>query len=531
MNNTHALHRPGGVRLAPSLAAAVVGVAVGLLVTIVVPPAHAGTYVMRNCSVPGHPHTRMDPWSVSDNPMPPGVSVQDDCIAGGGVGFKVASGTQLPGGTSPTFRLLKPTDARRNIKFERLVLWYAARLQSSGQPLNLWAGHALPDGSFVVTLNNGPPGSEYLVAEQLLSPATQHYHVGLRCGPTEGVVSPVPCVAAHPVPLLIRGMEVTLSEDVPPTILPPTGGLLDGTLQSGTSAVTYSASDAESGLSKVEVLLGETVVASRDLTPRCAYSDFSACPTSEDESLQVDTRAVANGLHRVTLRAHDAAGNVTQVHAAGAVWVANATPPTAYELNGNLNGSKRSTLTVPYGRRVTVRGRLAQGSVPVVAGAVEVLERLDRSGAREVLRTRVKTRADGTFSTALVTRRPSRTVRLAYRPREGGQVVSRPLRLRVRAASRLSVSLRGRVLRFSGRVLSQPVPRRGKQVVMEGRAPGSAWTAFKTLRTRRSGGFAGTYRLRARRPGVLLKIRAVVPSEPGYGYVSSRSKAVAVRVR
>ena len=66
---------------------------------------------------------------------------------------------------------------------------------------------------------------------------------------------------------------------------------------------------------------------------------------------------------------------------------------------------------------------------------------------------------------------------------------------------------------------------------MEGRSPGSAWTPFKNLRTDTKGRFSGTYRLRVRRPGVVLKIRAIVPSESGYGYLSSRSRAVTLRVR
>ncbi len=51
------------------------------------------------------------------------------------------------------------------------------------------------------------------------------------------------------------------------------------------------------------------------------------------------------------------------------------------------------------------------------------------------------------------------------------------------------------------------------------------------MRTNRKGGFSGTYRLRVRRPGVALKIRAIVPSENGYGYLGSRSRAVILRVR
>jgi hypothetical protein len=66
---------------------------------------------------------------------------------------------------------------------------------------------------------------------------------------------------------------------------------------------------------------------------------------------------------------------------------------------------------------------------------------------------------------------------------------------------------------------------------MEGRSPGSAWTVFKELRTDRQGRFSGRYRLRVRRPGVVLKIRAVVPREDGYGYLGSHSRAVSLRVR
>ena len=87
------------------------------------------------------------------------------------------------------------------------------------------------------------------------------------------------------------------------------------------------------------------------------------------------------------------------------------------------------------------------------------------------------------------------------------------------------------MVRFSGRVLGAPIPKAGKRVLMEGRSPEAAWTEFKSLRTDRTGRFSGTYRLRVRRPGVTLKIRAVVPREAGYGYLSARSRAISLRVR
>ncbi|HEV2060236.1 MAG TPA: hypothetical protein VGR11_12835 [Solirubrobacteraceae bacterium] len=515
-----------------------IGLATGLVLAgaIGMHPAHAGTYVMRNCDVPGHGNALMYPWQADSTPLP-GFSVTDACATGGGVGFNVDE--SVSGGHDTSILLIKPTGERSQIKFVKLVLWFAARLAGSGQPLNFFSTDLRSGGVSQYGLSTTPPGSENIVADQQLSPDTSMVRLVLRCGgPGAAYSRDTPCVAANRVPLLVRGMEVTLSEDVPPIVLQPGGPLLQGGPQRGIRTLTYAASDSQSGLNKVEVLLGETVVASQDLTPRCPYADFTVCPASEHGSFEIDTRAVTNGAHRLMVRVQDAAGNARVVYGETAVEVANeltpaaSTDPREYTLTARFEQRSGSTLTVPYGRRVSVRGRLSQGSVPVAAGTlIDVLERRDRRGAREVSRAHVKTKADGSFSAVLATTRPSRTVRLAYRPVEGNQVVSPALRLRVRAASRLRASLRGRVVRFSGRVLSRPIPKAGKRVLMEGRAPGSAWTTFRRLRADRKGRFSGAYRLRVRRPGVTLKIRALVRSEAGYGYLSSRSRAVTLRVR
>jgi hypothetical protein len=379
----------------------------------------------------------------------------------------------------------------------------------------------------------GPPGAESLSFEQELSPAqTNAYRLFIACGPISPPAPPDPCLADDAVPLQVRGMEVTLSEEVPPSVLQPSGSLVAGGPQSGVRTLTYAAADPQSGLTKVEVLLGSNVVATDDLTSRCFYSDFTVCPAAKDETLQVDTRAVANGLHALTVRVRDAAGNERVVLGEHPVEVVNKPTPGSFAVVAAFDRTSRTTLTVPFGRRVVVRGRITQAGRPVLAGTtIDVLERLDYVGKPEQAASRIATKSDGSFAAALKTNRPSRTVRVAFRPGGGEPVTSRALKLRVRAASRLGASLRGQTVRFSGRVLSGPIPKRGKRVLMEGRSPGSAWTQFKSLRTDRSGRFAGTYRLRVRRPGVVLKVRAVVPSERGYGYVSSRSRSVALRVR
>ena len=513
---------------------------VGLVVTIIVllqigigaQPVQAGTYVMRSCTVPGHPAAPMHPWVAVNNPWGD-VSIVDACATGGGVGFAMGDARRLRGAAQIVVQ--QPAAPRSQIKFVKAVVWYAARLAGAGSPINFVPYYQLPDWTRAYGSTVSPPGSDNLVSEQQLSPDAESYWVGIYCGPLDGGAPPSEgCFAADRTPLLVRGIEMTLREDVLPTISRPSGTLLESGPQSGVRTLAYSASDPHSGLSKVEVLLGETVVASDDLTPRCPHSDFTVCPASLEETLHVDTRAVINGPHRLTVRVQDAAGNERTVDTGHVVDVANDASAGAAggPLTVKFNGTSRSTLVVPYGRRVSVRGRLALTGQPVAAGTpIELLERLEGIGKPEQSTARVRTKGDGSFSVRLSTNRPSRTVRLAYRPTVGSHVVSRPLKLRVRAASRVRASLRGRTVRFTGRVLSRPVPRAGKRVVMEGRSPGSAWTAFKTLRTDRAGRFSGTYRLRVRRPGVTLEVRAVVPREDGYGYLGSRSPAVTFRVR
>jgi hypothetical protein len=176
---------------------------------------------------------------------------------------------------------------------------------------------------------------------------------------------------------------------------------------------------------------------------------------------------------------------------------------------------------------VTVRGRLTGAAESGISGGrIDVFERAATAGSAEVAAGSVQTRGDGSFAFTLGSRSPSRIVRLVY-----GATASRDLRLRVRAASTLKASLRGTTVRFSGRVLSKPLPARGKRVILQGKAPGYAWASFATMRTNRLGRFSGRYRLTVRRPGVRLQIRVRVPTQRGYPYMLYTSRPVPLRVR
>jgi len=516
----------------PTLATTAVGVAVALLLAMAPGPARAGTYLMRNCDVPGHGNSLLGPWDITDASAT--TTITDDCARGGGVNFVFPGIRQENAATM--ISLWRPaTGPQSSIKLVKASFWLAARLTGTGGSLHVYSLDFFSD-TFSVAWPYGPPGDENLVHQHSFAAASRGYKIGIGC--PDAVQA---CQADHQTPLTIRGMEVTLSEDVPPVAQPIAGTLLAGGPQSGSRTVTYSAFDPQSGLARVDVLLDQKVVSSRDLTPRCPYYDFTVCPASDGGMLDIDTRNVPNGSYRVTVRVKDAAGNQVSVPAPNPVEISNTgsggsagtstEPASASELAVRFSGSSRSTLTVPFGRRVRIRGRLTERPNRGMARArIEVIEKSTQPTAPDRIAGTVLTSADGSFSYVLARGRFSRAVRLVYRT-AGGQLDSRTLRLRVRAASSLRASLRGAMVRFTGRVLSRPLPKHGKRIVLQGKAPGYTWATFATYRTDRNGRFAGSYRLPVRRPGVRLQIRVVVPTERGYPYLSFSGRPVSLRVR
>jgi hypothetical protein len=68
-----------------------------------------------------------------------------------------------------------------------------------------------------------------------------------------------------PTRVQARGIEADLYEDVPPSGEIEGGTLLGLGTRNGRSTLSFSATDQESGVARVEALLGDTVVAGEDL--------------------------------------------------------------------------------------------------------------------------------------------------------------------------------------------------------------------------------------------------------------------------
>lgn len=173
---------------------------------------------------------------------------------------------------------------------------------------------------------------------------------------------------------------------------------------------------------------------------------------------------------------------------------------------------------------MVVRGRvLTQDGLPIGGGRVE-LQETPQSGRVGAASRELTTEPDGVFAYT-VPRGPSRTLTFKYGGTGDATPAVQRLKLRVRASASLRVTLDGVRVRYRGSVLSKPLPRAGKRVEIQGRAPGAAWKTFAVRRTSRRGAFSGTYRLRVHRPGVRLQFRVRVPGEKGYPFLAFVGRA------
>lgn len=495
--------------------------------------ANAGTYLMRSCNVPGERTATAGRWRWINAAN---TFANNDCASGGGFGINAGPMTR----TAAAGVVLESPDGGK-IAIRRVRLWMVARLSGTGSALFV----ATSSGSATAATSAnlfGPPGGDTLTSpyvSPLLAADTLNYIVLVSCsGSTADGCTPTDTNV-----LDIKGVEVTLEEKVAPSASIDGGELMTGGPQSGVRALAYTAGDLESGVDRVSAVMGNTVVGAANFAAECAHADFAACPQARNGSIAVDTRKVPDGSYPLALRVTDAAGNDQAVQASTVVQVVNGAVGGAGRLNGSgasknarlsasFAANKRSTLTVRYGPRVIIRGRLTQpNGDPIGDARLEVEERLASADARS-RQSGLTTARNGTFSYTIARRATSRSLKFQYDadPNDTDPVVRR-LRLRVKASSTLRVSLHGIWVRYRGRVLTRPLPRAGKLVDIQGRAPGGAWKTFAARRTSRRGYFSGTYRLRVRRPGIRLQFRVRIPSESGYPFVGHAGQALTRTVR
>jgi len=360
----------------------------------------------------------------------------------------------------------------------------------------------------------------------------------------------------------IYAADLTLEQNAGPNASDVSGDLASAPTVRGLSDVAFDASDPGAGVYEALFsvdgrIVQRTVV--NDNGGRCrdagqtadglpAFLYVQPCQASASADVPFDTTAVPNGPHRLVVSVIDAAGNAAPV-LDRAVTVANPPPPGVPGPPNGTNASSsatlaarwkrttRATLTSAFGRAQTITGRLTTAAGTPITGATLDVSATPRSTTvRPVTMSGTRTDASGRFAVRIAGGNSSRTLRIAYRAHVGDPlpVATRTLTLKVRAGIALRVSPRtasaGSHISFRGRLRGGPIPRGGKQLILEARSPGSAWIEFKVVRTDARGRFHAGYRFKFPGPA---HYRFRVRSEPeaDYPFAAGSSNVVGVRER
>jgi hypothetical protein len=353
--------------------------------------------------------------------------------------------------------------------------------------------------------------------------------------------------------------DITLDQTVGPTATNISGELATAPTVRGSSDVAVNASDPASGVYEAVFSIDGQVVQSTVVDAnggRChdvggtsdgkpAFEYVQPCKPSVSVDVPFDTTRVSDGAHHLIVSAIDAAGNSAPV-LDRAITVAN--PPPVGGPNGT-NASAQATLAAAwvgsrktrvaggYGHAHTIAGRLtAPGGTPIAGAEIDCTAIPAYQGAQTVAMACPRTGANGRFAVRVAGGVGSRTIRLAYRAHIGDALpaATRTLGLLVRAGVRLRVTPHttrvGRRIRFVGALQGGPIPRGGKQVVLEARSPGGPWIEFDVVRTNRKGRYRDSYRFKFPGP-VDYRFRAVSEGAADYPYATGASNVVRVHER
>ncbi|MGA2012485.1 MAG: hypothetical protein ABSH51_18425 [Solirubrobacteraceae bacterium] len=135
---------------------------------------------------------------------------------------------------------------------------------------------------------------------------------------------PVDCTFPSSTAIVsIASLAVTVHDTVAPTVEATGGSLATPGTYAGQQALLFTAADDNgSGVAKVTVSLGSTVVGTAQST--CQPGSLQPCPASASGALVANTTLVPDGTYPVIVTAYDASGDATPAQA-GTVTIANQT--------------------------------------------------------------------------------------------------------------------------------------------------------------------------------------------------------------
>jgi hypothetical protein len=199
-----------------------------------------------------------------------------------------------------------------------------------------------------------------------------------------------------------------------------------------------------------------------------------------------------------------------------------------------LSGTRRRG--VKFGRRIaTVATLRDENGRPIVGATVSVLERMNVPGAQWVpARAPLVTDAAGKMRW-LIPAKFSRTIRYAYKANLANTDFQSTADVVLTVSSKTTIKpnkrffRNGQTLRFTGRLLSRPVPRGGVLIDLQAKV-GRTWQTFKTTRSRSNGRWSTAYTFRATRGLQTYTFRARVRQDTGFPYAISKSRLLRIKV-
>jgi hypothetical protein len=401
--------------------------------------ASADTYTVFSCKGPTGASNAAVGWAT---PLPPSGDgrVANACPTGGPLSALLDAATPS-GGSSASWSFTAPTDTR--------IVRFAAQRRTTGvtppssqskdvsylletDRVNLELCDVAATSSCVADLNGS-------IDKQGLDASFVQFRV---------LCTNAGSTCTRPLRADFDNTQIGLKDVLAPAV--SAVKVLDNGDRSGVLSVGFSASDRGGGVYRAVVSVDGKPAMGQPLgDANCADANPAdpdpyqfllpvPCPAAVNGAVvNVDHRRLAPGSHGVEIAVEDAAGNATSVFGPVQFPRPNAenAPSTPAAVKRLLNArlrmwfvkSRTKRFTSLYGQRVVTRGILRDRAGKPIRGArIDVFHRL-RSGKRRLLKTGLKTRADGRLTLILPLNLDTRGIEYDYRALRPGKITSRQI--------------------------------------------------------------------------------------------------------
>ena len=385
------------------------------------------------------------------------------------------------------------------------------------------------------------------------------------CGGGEGGSCPASGAGTLSSQYDVYAADVDLVDDTPPSVSDVSGPLLAGGTLAGQQAVSFDASDGQSGVYGGSLVVdGHTVVSqilntnggaceSLNVTTdgQRSFEHAQPCESSLSAGLTLNTNLLAAGQHSLELIVEDAAGNQTiaydgtittsgppQVGVNGGsisgAGLANGRSPCAGEaLELAVNGKHKPPI-IRYGKTVTVKGVLHCGTVPIRDARIAVATLGGPASA--AIDTSVQSALDGSF-TYKVPKGPDRTLKFSYTAYSNDPGPSATATAAITIRPRIVLRIKPHrtsnrhTIYWTGTVTGGPYPQQGVTLDVEVQE-GRHWKIFAQVVANARGRFYYSYRFHATEEPTTYTFRVTLPDTgaQGYPYTHGPSNTVAVHV-